>query len=44
VLLIVILIVLSLMFGGFQKGTRVGGLGAASAGGPGAVPVFATWC
>jgi hypothetical protein len=30
VLLIVILIVLSLMFGGFQKGTKVSGLGPVS--------------
>ena len=27
-LLIVVLIILSLMFGGFQKGTKSGGLGA----------------
>jgi hypothetical protein len=35
-LLIVILVVLSLMFGGFQKGTKVTGLGFPS-GGPVAV-------
>jgi len=29
-LLIVILVVLSLMFGGFQKGAKVGGLGPAA--------------
>jgi hypothetical protein len=31
VLLIVVLVVLALMFGGFQKGTKYSGLGAGSA-------------
>jgi hypothetical protein len=31
-LLIVVLIILSLMFGGFQKGTKSGGLGSSASG------------
>jgi hypothetical protein len=34
VLLVVLLIVLSVLFGGFQKGTQVKGLGSGSAVGP----------
>ena len=43
-LVIVVLVILSLMFGGFQKGTKSGSLGGRLGSGPGPLAAVSTAC